>query len=69
MTTELPLLIEPADLADHLAAPDLLIIDLCKDQVYDQAHVPGASFRLSRRRVASASASRDVDVDVGGWGW
>jgi thiosulfate/3-mercaptopyruvate sulfurtransferase len=42
MRNKLPMLIEPATLAEHLDDPDLLIIDLSKGQVYDQAHVPGA---------------------------
>ena len=42
MTAQLPLLLEPADLAAHLDDDNLLIVDLSKDQVYDQAHVPGA---------------------------
>ncbi|MBM1144323.1 sulfurtransferase [Alcanivorax sp. ZXX171] len=54
MTSELPLLIESAELADHLDAPDLLIIDLCKDQVYDQAHVPGA-IHLDHQRLLAGT--------------
>ena len=42
MSTRLPMLLEPADLAEHLDDPDLLIVDLGKGQIYDQAHVPGA---------------------------
>lgn len=38
----LPLLLEPEQLEQHLGDSNLLIIDLGKDQVYDQAHVPGA---------------------------
>lgn len=40
--TTLPLLLEPAELAPHLHEPDLLILDLGKESVYQQAHVPGA---------------------------
>lgn len=36
------MLLEPAELAQHLDDPDLLIVDLSRGQVYDQAHVPGA---------------------------
>ena len=42
MSALLPLLVEPAQLAAHLEDKQLLIIDLCKRPVYDQAHVPGA---------------------------
>ena len=38
----LPLLLEPAELAARLQQPMLLIVDLCKESVYQQAHVPGA---------------------------
>jgi thiosulfate/3-mercaptopyruvate sulfurtransferase len=38
----LPLLLEPAELARHLHDADLLILDLGKESVYQQAHVPGA---------------------------
>ncbi|KAF0807727.1 thiosulfate sulfurtransferase [Alcanivorax xiamenensis] len=38
----LPLLLEPAELANHLDDAGLLIVDLSKEQVYAQAHVPGA---------------------------
>ncbi|HBP69626.1 MAG TPA: thiosulfate sulfurtransferase, partial [Alcanivorax sp.] len=33
MTAQLPLLLEPADLAAHLDDDNLLIVDLSKDQV------------------------------------
>lgn len=42
MTTELPLLLAPQDLAALLGDKNLLIVDLGKSQVYEQAHVPGA---------------------------
>ncbi|EKF75954.1 thiosulfate sulfurtransferase [Alcanivorax hongdengensis A-11-3] len=38
----LPLLLEPAELANHLDDDNLLIIDLSKPAIYVQAHVPGA---------------------------
>lgn len=38
----LPLLLQPAELAAVLTRPDLLILDLGKESVYQQAHVPGA---------------------------
>ncbi|MBP7229392.1 MAG: sulfurtransferase [Moraxellaceae bacterium] len=38
----LPLLLEPDDLNAHLQDANLLIVDLGKESVYQQAHVPGA---------------------------
>lgn len=38
----LPLLIEPADLLPHLDDPDLLVVDLCRDETYARTHIPGA---------------------------
>lgn len=40
--TRLPLLLEPAELQARLGDADLLIVDLGKESVYLQAHVPGA---------------------------
>jgi len=40
--SRLPLLLEPRELATRLAEPGLLIVDLCKESVYRQVHVPGA---------------------------
>jgi thiosulfate/3-mercaptopyruvate sulfurtransferase len=40
--SSLPLLLEPTELQAHLHDPALLIIDLGKESVYQQAHVPGA---------------------------
>lgn len=37
-----PLLIEPAELADHLGAPLLRIVDLNAAPLYLRAHIPGA---------------------------
>ena len=42
MSTPLPLLLEPQTLAERLGEPDLLIVDLGKAQVFQQAHIPGA---------------------------
>lgn len=42
MSNRLPMLLEPAELAEHLDDSDLLIVDLCKGQIYEQAHIPGA---------------------------
>ncbi len=40
--TTFPLLLEPTLLARHLDEPGLLIVDLGKEGIYRQAHVPGA---------------------------
>ena len=37
-----PAIIEPEFLADNLDQQDLIIIDLCKQDIYTQSHVPGA---------------------------
>lgn len=39
---QLPLLIEPEQLQSHLESADILIVDLCKHDVYAQTHIPGA---------------------------
>ncbi len=40
--THLPLLVEPADLRQHLGSDQVLIVDLSNAQVHQQYHVPGA---------------------------
>ncbi len=40
--TELTPLIEPETLLAALENPDLLIVDLCSDQLYSRKHIPGA---------------------------
>jgi thiosulfate/3-mercaptopyruvate sulfurtransferase len=42
--TQLPLIIEPADLEARLHEDDLLIIDLTKPATYAQMHIPGAVY-------------------------
>lgn len=44
-----PLLLQPAELAERLNEPRLLIIDVGKEAIYEQAHVPGAVFLDYRR--------------------
>ncbi len=39
---QLPLLLEPDELAARLGSPDLLVVDLSKATTYAQYHVPGA---------------------------
>ncbi|MHB8623055.1 MAG: sulfurtransferase [Sulfuricaulis sp.] len=38
----LPLIVEPAELENHLDANDLLIVDLSRPEIYAQGHIPGA---------------------------
>ncbi|MEX2488392.1 MAG: rhodanese-like domain-containing protein [Pseudomonadales bacterium] len=38
----LPLIVEPASLASHLEHDNLLIVDLCKTETWEQLHIPGA---------------------------
>ncbi len=45
----LPLIIEPAELLARLTDPDLLIIDLSKEETYLQGHIPGAVHLPSSR--------------------
>lgn len=40
----LPLVIEPADLADRLNAPELILVDLTNANRYAEGHLPGARF-------------------------
>ena len=40
----LPLVIEPADLAQHLGASDLILVDLTSAARYAEGHLPGARF-------------------------
>jgi len=42
--SKLPLVVEPSILQEHLNDEGLLIIDLSRESVYLQAHVPGAIF-------------------------
>lgn len=42
MASALPLLLEPQTLAERLGESQLLIVDLGKAQVFQQAHIPGA---------------------------
>ena len=44
MSVNLPLIVEPSELKDHLNADDVLIIDLSSPATYVQYHIPGAVF-------------------------
>ncbi len=39
---QLPLLIEPAELLEHLSDPHLVLVDVSHALVYKEAHIPGA---------------------------
>ena len=39
---DLPLVIEPAELASRLHAPELILVDLTGAERYAQGHIPGA---------------------------
>lgn len=45
----LPLVIEPADLASRLEAPDLILVDLSSRVRYENGHIPGARHVASKR--------------------
>jgi thiosulfate/3-mercaptopyruvate sulfurtransferase len=38
----LPLIVEPEELEQQLANPQMLIVDLSKPEIYQQSHIPGA---------------------------
>jgi thiosulfate/3-mercaptopyruvate sulfurtransferase len=38
----LPLIVEPEELERHLGMDSILIVDLCKPEIYVQSHIPGA---------------------------
>lgn len=42
--SDLPLVIEPADLASRLDAPELILVDLTSATRYAEGHLPGARF-------------------------
>jgi len=48
----LPLVVEPEQLEAHLDDPDLLVVDLCDEGVYEQIHLPGA-VHLPREQLVS----------------
>ena len=52
MSIELPLLIEPNDLAAQLEHPKLLIVDLCSDTNYSRGHIPGAVHVIPKELIS-----------------
>lgn len=61
----LPLIVEPAELKQHLNAPDLRIVDLCRHDVYAQQHVPGAVHLEYGRIVGHAPPAAGLLPDAG----
>lgn len=51
----LPLVIEPADLAARLDAPDLILLDLSSDARYQQGHIQGARHLTPQRTQRTGS--------------
>jgi thiosulfate/3-mercaptopyruvate sulfurtransferase len=47
--SSLPLVIEPAELADRLQAPELILVDLSAATRYEQGHIAGAHWVDSKR--------------------
>lgn len=42
MQSPVPLVVEPTELEERLGSDNLLIIDMCRPEIYAQAHIPGA---------------------------
>lgn len=53
---ELPLVIEPAELASRLDAPELILVDLTSVARYAEGHIPGAHFVDPKRTQRSQSS-------------
>ncbi|MCD6062014.1 MAG: thiosulfate sulfurtransferase [Moraxellaceae bacterium] len=53
----LPLLLEPAELHSHLGEPGLLVVDLGKESVYRQVHVPSAVHCSGRQLLSGEQPS------------
>ncbi len=49
---DLPLLLDAQQLLDNLNNPELIIVDLCKKSVYQQAHIPNAVWVNTRDLVS-----------------
>jgi thiosulfate/3-mercaptopyruvate sulfurtransferase len=52
MSLRLPLIIEPEKLEQQLGAREMLIVDLCKPEVYARSHIPGAVHLAYRYLIA-----------------
>ncbi len=49
----LPLIVEPAALEKYLSSDAILVVDLCKPEVYAQTHIPGAAHLEYGQIIAS----------------
>ncbi|NOY61894.1 MAG: sulfurtransferase [Gammaproteobacteria bacterium] len=63
----LPLILEPDILQSHLDDNDLLVVDLCKQAVYDKYHVPGAIHVDADRITASQPPVMGLLPDAEDW--
>jgi len=71
MSLNLPLLLEPAALAAVLPHPNLLIIDLCQPQNWQQLHIAGAVHVNPGELVSGlppAGGKKKAGVCLGAWG-
>lgn len=51
--SRLPLILEPAELEQHLHSNEVLVVDVCKAGIYQHQHIPGAVHLDYRRLTAS----------------
>ena len=52
--TRLPLIIESDQLESILQSPNIVVVDLCKPETYNQTHVPGA-VHLDYKQIITAN--------------
>lgn len=64
MSDILPLLIEPSELNEQLDNPALLIVDLSRESVYQQAHVPNAVFMDFKELVSGTQPATGKLPDI-----
>jgi len=58
-----PLILEPAELEKALDNDGLLIVDLCKPEIYQQAHIPGAVHLEYKQIIASQAPAMGLLPD------
>jgi thiosulfate/3-mercaptopyruvate sulfurtransferase len=63
-TMNLPLLLEPAALQARLGEPGVLVVDLGKESVYRQVHVPGAVLCNDKQLMSGALPAPGQLADV-----
>lgn len=63
--TELPLLVEPVELAAHLGDPGIRVVDVNPPNVYLRAHVPGAAALDYSRIIAERPPAKAMLPDAG----